>query len=110
MRFLMIHYPLEDQAPPSPEFRAEMGKFVEAETRAGRLLMTGGMLPPSQGGARVRCVRGKFTVLDGPYTEAKELVGGFAVIEVKSREEALEASRRFYQVAGDGEGEIRQLM
>ncbi len=112
MRFLMIHHPNEPDAaaPPSPEFMAEMQKFVAEETKAGRLLATGGLLPISQGGARVRSSGGAFTVTDGPFTEAKELIAGFALVEVKSRQEAIDASRRFYQIAGDGEGEIRQVL
>lgn len=112
MRFLLVSLPNAAAAntPPSPEFMAEMGRFIEAETRAGRLLATGGLLPVSQGGARVKSAGGKFTVLDGPFTESKELIAGFALIEVNSREEAIDASRRFFKIAGDGEGEIRQVL
>jgi hypothetical protein len=110
MKFLLISYPTEQQAPPSQEFMAEMGRFVEAETKAGRLLATGGLLPVSRGGARVRSAGGKFSVIDGPFTESKELIAGFALIEVASLDEAIDASRRFYKIAGEGEGEIRQVL
>src|SRR5262245_44209494 len=112
MKYFLMSKPDEKSAgtPPSPEFMAEMAKFIEAETKAGVLLATGALLPASMGGARVRSSGGKFTVLDGPFTESKELIAGWAIIEVKSREEAIEASRRFYKIAGDGEGEIRQIL
>ena len=67
-------------------------------------------MPPSKGGARVRCAGGKVTVLDGPFTESKELIAGYAIIEVNSRDEAIDASRRFFKVAGEGECEIRQIV
>ena len=112
MRFLMISYPNTDAAstPPSPQMMQEMGELVEAEKKAGILIESGGLLPPSMGGARVRSKGGKFMIMDGPFTESKELVAGFAIVEVASFEEALEASKRFYKVAGDGEGEIRQIV
>lgn len=112
MKFFLMSLPDEKTAgtPPSPELMAEMGKFIEAEKKAGVLLATGALLPVSMGGARVKSEGGKFTVMDGPFTEAKELIAGWAIIQVNSREEALEASRRFYKVVGDGEGEIRQIM
>lgn len=112
MKFLMISTPAGDAAgkPPSPELQAGMQKLIEAETRSGVLVMTGGLLPPSMGGARLRSSGGKVTILDGPFAEAKEVVAGFAIIEVASRDEAIAASRRFFAVAGDGEGEIRPIM
>ena len=112
MKFFLMSKPDEKtaDAPPSPEFMSEMGKFIEAEKKAGVLLATGALLPVSMNGARVRSSGGRFTVIDGPFTEAKELIAGWAIIEVDSREEAIEASRRFYKVAGDGEGEIRQIL
>ena len=110
MRFLMISYPNADAAPPGPEMMQEMGKLVAEEKQKGILIETGGLLPVTMGGARVRSRGGKFTVVDGPFTESKELVAGFAIVEVNSFEEALEASRRFYKVAGDGDGEIRQIV
>ena len=110
MKFLLTTLPTENAAPPGPEFMAEMQKFIEEETRSGRLLSTGGLLPVSMGGARVKSEGGKFMVIDGPFVEAKELIAGYAIIEVASKEEAIEASRRFFAIAGDGEGEIRQIM
>jgi len=112
MKFLLISHPdaASAGAPPDPGMMVEMARFVEEEMKSGVLLATGGLLPVSKGGARVRSAGGKFTVTDGPFTEAKELIAGFAIVQVNSREEAIEASRRFFRIAGDGEGEIRQIM
>jgi hypothetical protein len=87
---------------------AEMGKLIEEMTNAGVLLATEGCQPTSKG-ARVRLSEGKFTVTDGPFTEAKEIIGGFAMIQVESKEEAIQWTKRFLKVAGDGESEIRQV-
>jgi hypothetical protein len=87
---------------------AKMGELIEESLRAGVLVATEGCLP-SKLGARVRLADGKITVTDGPFTEAKELVGGFAILQVKSKAEAIELAKRFIRVAGDGECEIRQI-
>ena len=76
--------------------------------KAGWLLETEGCLPTSAG-ARVRLSDGKFTITDGPFAEAKEVVGGFAIIRADSKQEAIEHTKYFLQVAGGGETEIRQL-
>lgn len=112
MKFFLMSLPNEKTAgtPPSPEMMAEMAKFIEAEKKAGVLVATGAMLPVSMGGARVKSEGGKLTVVDGPFTESKELIAGWAIIDVKSLDEAIEASRRFYKIVGDGEGTIRQIM
>jgi len=85
-----------------------MGKLIEEGTRKGWLLATEGCLPTALG-ARVRRSDGNLTVTDGPFTEAKEIVGGFAILKVNSKEEAIELARKFLQVAGEGECELRQL-
>src|SRR5215469_4875110 len=108
MRFLAVYRTAETGVPPSPENMAAMGKLIEEMAKAGVLLATEGCLPSSQG-ARVRICEGKFTVTDGPFTETKEVVGGFALFQVKSKEEAIEWTKRFLKVAGDGESEIRQI-
>jgi hypothetical protein len=109
VRFLCLYKPdKKEGAPPSQNEMAEMGKLIDEMTRAGVLLSTEGCQPSSKG-ARVRLSGGKITVTDGPFTESKELVGGFAIIQVKSKDEAIEWTRRFLKVAGDGESEIRQL-
>ena len=108
MRFLSIYTTKENNEPPTPQRMAEMGKLIEEMTRAGTLLATEGCLPSSKG-ARVRRTGEKLTVTDGPFTEAKEVVGGFALLQAKSKAEAIELTRRFLKVAGDGECELRQL-
>lgn len=87
---------------------ASMGKLVEEGMKAGWLLATEGCLPSALG-ARVRHSGGKLAVTDGPFTEAKEVVGGFAILRANSKEEAVELVRQFLNHVGDGECEIRQL-
>jgi len=113
MRFMMIYKPadtknMEAGVPPSPENMAAMGKFIEEMAKSGVLLATDGLLPSSKG-ARVRLSGGKLTVTDGPFTETKELIAGFAIVQAKSKEEAIELAKRFLKIAGDGESEIRQM-
>jgi hypothetical protein len=91
--------------PPDKELFADMGRFVEELTRAGVLLATGGL----DRGTHVAASGGNVTFTDGPFTEAKEVIVSFALIEVRSAEEALELSRRFWQIVGDGEGDIRRV-
>jgi hypothetical protein len=108
MRFMMMTTEDSSSAgtPPSPEMYAEMGKLIEEMTKAGLLLATGGL---SANPTRIKSSAGKVTVTDGPFTEAKEAVVGFALVEAKSKEEAIEFSKRFWQVAGDGEGRIYRV-
>jgi hypothetical protein len=108
MRFLSIYKSPERNTPPTPEEMAHMGKLVEDWMKSGKLLATEGCMPSSLG-ARVRVDSGKFTVSDGPFTEAKEVVGGFAVLNAPSREVAVEYAKEFLKVVGVGECELRQL-
>jgi hypothetical protein len=108
MKFLSIYKTVERNAPPSQEEMAKMGKLVEEGVKAGWLLATEGCLPTALG-ARVRKSNGKVTVTDGPFTEAKEVVGGFAILRANSKEEAIQLARDFLQVAGEGECELRQI-
>jgi len=109
MRFLCIYKPAaKEGAPPTPEMLETMGKFIEQAFQEGYLLSTEGCLPSALG-ARVHNSGGNYTVTDGPFTESKEIVGGFALIQTKSKEEAIEFTKRFLEVAGDGETEIRQI-
>jgi hypothetical protein len=109
MRFLCLYKPEKKEgSPPSPQDMADMGKLIEEMTKAGVLLATEGCLPSSQG-ARVRLSDGRFILTDGPFTEAKELIGGMALIRAASKQEAIEWTKRFLKVAGDGESEIRQV-
>jgi hypothetical protein len=85
-----------------------MGRFIEEIAKSGNLLAADGLLGSSLG-ARVRLANGTFTVTDGPFSEAKEIIGGFAIVNVKSKAEAIDLAKRFLKVAGDGETEIRQM-
>jgi hypothetical protein len=91
--------------PPDEAMYAEMGKLVEDLSKAGVLLATGGL----DQGSHVKSAGGKVTITDGPFAEAKEVIVSFALIDVRSKEEAIELSKRFWQVARDGEGDIRQV-
>ncbi len=102
MRFLSIYKSVERNAPPSQEEMAKMGKLVEEGMKAGWLLGTEGCLPSALG-ARVRSSAGKLTVTDGPFTEAKEVVGGFAILQANSKEEAIQLAKNFLKEVGDGE-------
>ena len=108
MRFLSIYTHRETGNPPTPDEMARMGKLIEEGMKAGYLLGTEGCLPTAKG-ARVRQASGKVTVTDGPFSEAKEVVGGFAILKADSKEAAIEMAREFLKVAGDGECELRQL-
>jgi hypothetical protein len=85
-----------------------MGKLIDEMVKAGVLLATEGFTP-SPTDVRVRLSEGKLSVTDGPFTEAKEVIGGFALIQVKSRDEAIEWTKRFLRTMGAGESEIHQL-
>ena len=108
MRFLSIYKSPERTAPPTQEEMANMGKLVQEGMKAGWLLSTEGCLPTTHG-ARVRQSGGKVTVTDGPFTEAKEMIGGFALLKANSKEEAIELIKHFLSVVGPGECELRQL-
>ena len=98
----------ESGAPPSPELLEACGKFIEEITKAGVLLASDG-LQPSAKGKRVRLAGGRTTVMDGPFTESKELIASYALLEVKSMAEAVEWTTRFLRALGGGECEIRPL-
>lgn len=109
MRFLCLYKPAKQEGtPPTQQEMSEMGKLIEESMKSGVLLATEGCLPSGKG-ARIRRSGGKYTVTDGPFTESKELVAGFALIQAKSKEEAIEHTKHFLEIAGDGETEIRQV-
>ena len=109
MKFLCIYKPGKPEgAPPSPNEMEEMGKLIGEAKQEGWLISTEGCLPSAMG-ARVRRSGGQYTVTDGPFAEAKEIVGGFALIRADSKQHAVELTKRFLKVAGDGETEIRQI-
>ena len=113
MRFLsMIRIDETTGQVPGEQLMADMGKLIEELTRTGQLVSTAGLRPTSEG-VRVRLHRGgKLSVVDGPFTETKEVVGGYAILEAQSKAEAVELTRRFLKVHGtdwDIECEVRQL-
>jgi hypothetical protein len=118
MRFMMMvkaDNDYEAGLPPKPELLAAIGKLTDDMVKAGVVLETGGLLPSSRG-ARVRASGGTLSVTDGPFAETKELVGGYAIVNAKSRDEAIELGKQFMEVhvtvlgsSYDGECEIRQL-
>ena len=118
MRFMMMVKADKDYEagmPPKPELLAAVGKLTDEMVKAGVLLQTGGLLPSSNG-ARIRASRGTLSVSDGPFAETKELIGGYAIVEAASRDEAIRLGRRFLELHAEilgpsyeGECEIRQL-
>jgi len=114
MRFMTMVRAAENQGAPPEALMHAIAKGSEESARAGTLIDTGG-LAPSAIGTRVRVSGGKLSVTDGPFAEAKEVVGGYAVLQVNSKEEAIEAAKWFMQLHiehwpnWEGETEIRQL-
>jgi hypothetical protein len=98
----------EAGTPPSRDLIERMGTFVEEVTKAGVLVASDG-LHPSASGKRVRLAKGKVTIIDGPFTESKELVASYALFEVKSMDEAVHWTQRFLEVLGEGECELRPI-
>jgi hypothetical protein len=112
MRFLsMIRVDENTGQKPSDRLMHEMGKLLEEMTANGSLLSTVGLRPTAEG-VRVRSNRGKLSVTDGPFTETKEVIGGYAILEAPSMKEALEITRRFLAIHGEEwnlECEVRAL-
>jgi hypothetical protein len=110
MRFLC--YTLGDDSvpmpPPTPELLTNMGAFMEEATKAGVIVATGGVAPSAEA-TKVAFVDGELKVLDGPFTEAKELIGGWALLECRDEAEAIEWTKRFLSVVGEGESTIRRV-
>ena len=115
MRFMSIVKGPETAGPPSQELMHAIEKLAQEMFQTGVMLDMGGLLPTSTG-ARIRLSGGKLTVTDGPFTEAKEVVGGYAIVKANSKAEAVEQGRRFMQLHADILGphyqmelEIRQM-
>jgi hypothetical protein len=108
MKFLSLYKSQERGVPPSQEEMNRMGKLIEEGMKAGWLIATEGCLPSALG-ARVRSTNGKVSVTDGPFTESKELVGGFAILRANSKEDAIQLAKDFLKVIGEGECELRQI-
>ena len=112
MRFLsMIRINEAAGQVPGEQLMQDMGKLIEEMTREGTLVHTAGLRPTAEG-RRVRLHKGQLSMVDGPFTETHEVIGGFAIIEAPSMQVAIELTKRFLRVHGDGwelECEVRQL-
>lgn len=118
MRFMMMvkaDKGYEAGIPPKPELLAAMGRLTADMANAGVLIQTGGLLPSSSG-VRIHVSRGRLGVTDGPFAETKELIGGYAIVEAASRDEAIQIGRRFMELHAsvlgpsyEGECEVRQM-
>jgi hypothetical protein len=99
MRFMMI-VKNTDPVPPTPELLEAMHKLADREIKAGRMLENGGLMPLAMG-AHVRVAGGELSVIDGPFVEAKEVVGGYAIFELRNKEEAVASAVEFMQLHKD---------
>jgi len=111
---MMLVKSAENKGVPPKELMDAIAKLGEEANKAGTMITTGGLAPTSMS-TRVRVSRGQLTRTDGPFTEAKEVIGGYAVFELKSKEEAIEATTHFMELhkkhwpGWEGETEIRQI-
>jgi hypothetical protein len=113
MKYFSIYIPNPETNPahkPTGEYKERMDKFVGEAIARGELLQGGGFLSLKSHGAVVRRTHGKSSVIDGPYAEAKEIIGGFAMLQYPTRDAAIEGAKRFMDVAGDGECVTYALM
>jgi hypothetical protein len=99
MRFMFI-VKSAHSGPPTPELLEAMGKLAEREIKAGRMIDSGGLMPLATG-AQVRLTDGKLSVIDGPFVEAKEVIGGYAIFELPGKDEALASVKEFMQLHKD---------
>ena len=114
MRYMMIVKHAENQGPPPKALMDAIAQLAQEEAKSGTMIGNGGLRPTAQG-ARVRLSGGKVSVIDGPFTEAKEIIGGYAQFELKSRQEAIEGAVRFMELhkkhwpGWEGETEVREM-
>ena len=112
MRFLsMIRVNESASQVPSEQLMHDMGKLMDEMTREGSLIRTAGLRPTKEG-RRVRLHKGQLSTIDGPFSETKEVIGGFAMLEAPSMAAAIELTKRFLRIHGDAweiECEVRQL-
>jgi len=115
MRFMMLVKSAENGAAPPHELMEAIAKLSEQETKEGKLVASGGLTPTAMS-SRVRLSSGKLVLLDGPFTETKEVVGGYAVMEFHSREAAVQSAVEFMELhkkhwpGWEGETEVRQIL
>ena len=114
MRFMMLVKSAENSGPPPKELMDAIAKLGEEAVKSGAMLQTGGLAPTAMG-TRVRLSRGAISTIDGPFAESKEVIGGFAIFDLKSKEEAIESTQHFmelhkkYWPGWEVETEIRQI-
>jgi hypothetical protein len=114
MRFMTLVRHAENSGPPPPKFMEAMAKLSEEAAKGGTMLEAGGLAPTATSN-RVRLAKGKVTVIDGPFAETREVVGGFAVFEVESKQEMIDATVKFMELhrehwpGWEGETEVRQV-
>ncbi len=114
MKFMMIVKHGEKQGPPPKELMDAIAILAQEEVKSGTMLGNGGLFPTAQG-SRIRLSGGRVTVTDGPFSEAKEVIGGYAQFELKSKEEAVQSAVQFmelhkkYWPGWEGETEVRQM-
>ncbi len=114
MRFMMIVKSSESSGRPPKELMDAIDKLGQEANKAGTMVASGGLAPTAVS-TRIRLSRGQLTKIDGPFTEAKEVIGGYAIFDLKSKEEAIEGAQRFMELhkkhwpGWEGETEIRQI-
>jgi hypothetical protein len=112
VRYLVMHYQtqaMEDGVPPTPELQAAIGEYMQEASMSG-VLLSGEGVAPSSAGARVEVTDGQVRVIDGPFAEAKELIAGFAILDVRSLEEAVEHARKFALLVGSERVDVRRVI
>jgi hypothetical protein len=112
VRYMVMHYQtqdMEDGVPPSPELQSAIGAYMQEASMSGVLLAGEGVASSKQG-ARVEVESGAVRVIDGPFAEAKELIGGFAILDVDSLAEAVEHARRFALLVGAERVDVRRVI
>lgn len=115
MRFMTIVKSAENQGPPPRELMEAIAQAAQEATGTGTMLQAGGLVPSTQG-VEVRVAGGRLTVTDGPYVETKEVIGGFAIFEMDSKEEAVQAAKDFMELhrmhwpGWEGVTEVRQMI
>ena len=97
MRIMYIVTSSQPMRGPTPALMEAMGKLADREIKAGRMLDTGGLMPVSMG-AQVKITDGKLSVVDGPFVETKEMIGGYAIFELRDKQEAVASAKEFMQL------------
>ena len=112
MRYMVMHYQtqdMEDGVKPSPETQAAIGQYMQESAMSG-VLLSGEGVHPSSAGARVEVTDGDVRIIDGPFAEAKELIAGFAILDVDSLTEAVEHARKFALLVGSERVDVRRVV